>query len=458
MPPSPRPTTSTGSPAELDQPWLDRYGGKISSEWFFPKALQILREAPDVYRAADRLIEAADWVVWQLTGVETRNNCTAGYKALWSADDGFPATPFFEALDPGFGSVVDDKMSRIDRPARRGRRRPERAGRRLDGPPPGIAVAVANVDAHVSVPAAARHRARHAGRDHGHEHLPRRARRRGAGGPGHVRGRRGRGRSRACIGYEAGQAAVGDLFGWFVEHGVPPALPRGRARDAGSASMRSSPKPPRRCGPASPGSSRSTGGTATGPSSSMPTCRACSSGMTLATEAPAIYRALIEATAFGTRVIVDAFEAGGVAVDEVVACGGLPDRNPLLMQIYADVTGRTWRVAASSQTPGARRRRCSRRSRPARPPVATRRSSAAAAAMAHLRDDVYEPDRGAPARSTTSSTREYVRLHDLFGRGGDPAMKTLKRLRASRRSRWPRLARPAHAAAADEDQARGRRA
>src|SRR4029450_3083561 len=77
-------------------------------------------------------------------------------------------------------------------------------------------------------------------------------------------------------------------------------------------------------------------------------------GLTLATEAPDIYRALIESPAFGTRVIIDAFEAGGVAIDSVVACGGLPDRNPLLMQIYADVTGRAWRVAAPRQRPPPR--------------------------------------------------------------------------------------------------------
>ena len=74
-------------------------------------------------------------------------------------------------------------------------------------------------------------------------------------------------------------------------------------------------------------------------------------GMTLATKAPEIYRALLEATAFGTRVIVDAFESAGVPVTRIVACGGLPERNELLMQIYADVTGRAFSVAASAQTP-----------------------------------------------------------------------------------------------------------
>ena len=94
------------------EPWLSRYGGKISSEWFYPKALQILGEAPEIYARAGRLIEAADWIVWQLTGVETRNTCTAGYKAIWSKADGFPSRDYFAALDPRFGNVVDEKMSR----------------------------------------------------------------------------------------------------------------------------------------------------------------------------------------------------------------------------------------------------------------------------------------------------------------------------------------------------------
>ena len=91
---------------ERGEPWLSRYGGKISSEWFFPKALQILNEAPEIYDAADRLIEAADWIVWQLTGVETRNACTAGYKAIWSKQAGFPSPDFFAALHPRMRNIV----------------------------------------------------------------------------------------------------------------------------------------------------------------------------------------------------------------------------------------------------------------------------------------------------------------------------------------------------------------
>jgi L-ribulokinase len=96
----------------LGAPFLDRYGGKISSEWFFPKAWQILDEDPEIYKAADRMLEAADWVVWQLTGVETRNTCTAGYKAIWSSREGFPEKSFLKELDPRFENMVDEKMSR----------------------------------------------------------------------------------------------------------------------------------------------------------------------------------------------------------------------------------------------------------------------------------------------------------------------------------------------------------
>jgi L-ribulokinase len=109
--------------------WLPRYGGKISSEWFFSKALQILDEAPAVYHAADRLIEAADWIVWQLTGNETRNVCTAGYKAMHQ-DGRFPDRAYFEALHPDFADVVDEKMSRELQPAGRQRGRAQRARRR----------------------------------------------------------------------------------------------------------------------------------------------------------------------------------------------------------------------------------------------------------------------------------------------------------------------------------------
>ncbi len=407
------------------EPWLDRYGGKISSEWFFPKALQILREAPLVYDAADRLIEAADWIVWQLTGVETRSSCTAGYKALWSAEDGFPDVRFFGALDPRFARVVDDKMSRsIARLGTPAGGLSERAAG-WTGLRPGIAVAVANVDAHVSAPAAS------------------------VTGPGTLVAIMGTSICHIVLadsapaipgmcgvvrdgvvpgrfGFEAGQASVGDLFGWFVTHGVP-AIYHERARSSGSSVHEVLEAD---AGGLRPGESGLLALDWWNGNRSILVDADLSGlliGMTLATQPAEIYRALLEATAFGTRVIIDAFEAGGVAIDRVVACGGLPERNRLLMQIFADVTGRTWRQAASAQTPALGSAMfaavAAGEAAGGYPDIA-----AAAGRMAHLRDEVFEPI-DANVAVYDRLYAEYVRLHDLFGRGADPVMKTLKAIR-----------------------------
>ena len=364
-------------------------------------------------------------MVWQLTGVETRNNCTAGYKALWSADEGFPEPSFFEALEPGFGTVVDDKMSRAITSigTRAGALSEQAAG--WMGLPPGIAVAVANVDAHVSVPAATVTRpgtlVAIMGTSICHVVL--------AGAAPAIPGMCGvveDGVIPGYYGYEAGQAAVGDLFGWFVEHGVPPAYNEAaRARGVSVHDVLAEAAAALR-----PGASGLLALDWWNGNRSVLVDADLSGvllGMTLTTDAAEIYRALIEATAFGTRVIIDAFESGGIAIDGVVACGGLPDRNPMLMQIYADVTGRSWRVAASSQTPALGSAMFAAvAAGPDSGGYATIED--AAHAMAHLRDVRYDPN---PANRDVYDAlyAEYVRLHDLFGRGGDPALKTLKQIR-----------------------------
>ena len=408
------------------QPWLDRYGGKISSEWFFSKALQILDEAPEVYAAADRLIEAADWVVWQLTGSETRNACTAGYKAMWSKRDGFPDRAYFEALDPRFATVVETKM----------RRELSHAGERAGGLSveaaewtglrPGTAVAVANVDAHVAVPAST------------------------VTGPGTMvmimgtstchmvlsRDERTVPGMCGCVedgiipgyfGYEAGQSCVGDHFEWFVEQGLPEAyLAEARTRGIDIHTLLQEKAGRQRVGESGLialdwwNGNRSVlvdaevGGLLV--------------GMTLATTPEEIYRALIEATAFGTRVIIETFEANGVPVREVVACGGLAEKSPMILQIYADVTGRTFRISASDQTPALGSAMFGAVAAGA---AAGGHASIedAARAMARLKDRAYEP---IPANHEVYDVlyREYVRLHDTFGRGENDVMKVLRGLRA----------------------------
>jgi L-ribulokinase len=405
--------------AERGEPWLPRYGGKISSEWFFAKALQILDEAPGVYERADRLIEAADWVVWQLTGVETRNNCTAGYKAIWSKRDGFPPDAYFAALDPRFEHVVDEKLSRrIASIGDQAGGLTERAAA-WTGLRPGTPVAVANVDAHVSAPAATVTEpgtmVMIMGTSICHILLGDRS--------AFVEGMCGvveDGVVPGLHGFEAGQSAVGDIFAWFAETCVPPQYHAGDVHatlEAEAAKLR-------------PGESGLLALDWWNGNRSVLVDADLTGllvGQTLATRPPEIYRALIEATAFGTRVIIEAFESAGVPVDAVVACGGLPERNKLLMQIYADVTGRELSVAASQQTPalgaamfGAVAAGSARGGYDSIVEASQR--------MAHLRDESYAP-RPLDHAVYDELYAEYRRLHDHFGRGGDPVMERLKELR-----------------------------
>jgi len=411
---------------ERGENFLGRYGGKISSEWFFPKAWQILDEAPEIYAAADRLIEAADWVIWQLTGVETRNACTAGYKAIWSKREGFPAREFFAALDPRLADIVDEKMSRTILPqgARAGGLTPQMAEKL--GLEPGTAVAVANVDAHVAVPAATvvtpNKMVMVMGTSicHlvlGEEQLE-------------VEGMCGvveDGILPGFYGYEAGQSAVGDIFGWYVDQGVP-ARYVDEARKRGINLHQLLEEKASKLAPGESGLLAIDWWNGNRSVLVDADLTGVILGMTLATTPEEIYRALIEATAFGTRVIIDAFESKGLAIEELYACGGLPERNQLLMQIYADVTGRNIKVARSSQTPALGSAMFGAvAAGPEAGGYAT--ITEAAARMAGLKDVVYRPD---PDRAVIYEElyREYVQLHDYFGRGPNDVMKRLKALRA----------------------------
>jgi L-ribulokinase len=411
---------------KLDQKWLDKYGGKISSEWFFSKTLQILSEAPEIYHSADRLLEAADWVVWQLTGVETRNSCTAGYKAMWSKREGFPPDEYFAALDPRLEKVIDTKMTRTITPIgqRAGGLTPLAAA--WTGLMPGTAVAVANVDAHVAVPAAT---VTETGRMvmimgtsichmvlGSDEHLV-------PGICGYVED----GIIPGLFGYEAGQSCVGDHFAWFVENCVPARYEEeAKERDIDIHQLLEE-----KAARLNPGESGLLALDWWNGNRSVLVdvdLTGLLLGATLATKPEEIYLALIEATAYGTRVIVEAFQKNGVPVKEMVACGGLPEKNKLLMQIYADVTGRELKVTASKQTPALGSAMFGA--------VAAGKAAGgydtifdAAQYMARLKDEVFKP---IPANQKVYDQLyvEYLRLHDYFGRGENNVMKTLKGIKA----------------------------
>ncbi|MGE5602138.1 MAG: ribulokinase, partial [Nitrososphaerales archaeon] len=327
--------------------FLQRYGGKISSEWFVPKAWQILDEAPDIYAAADRLIEAADWVVWQLTGRETRNLTMAGYKGIWSKEHGFPPNAFFRALDPRLEHLVDEKLSRdISELGQKAGALTEQAAA-WTGLRPGTAVAIASADAHVAVPAAT---VKEAGRmviimGTSNCHMLLGTEERVVPGMcGYVQG----GIIPGFYGYEAGQCCVGDHFAWFTENCVPAAYEL-EARSRGIGIHELLEEKARQLKPGESGLLALDWWNGNRSVLVDVDLTGMMLGMTLLTKPEEIYRALIEATAYGTRVIIEAFQNHDVPVHEIVASGGLPDRNKLLLQIYADVTGPPIRVAGSHQ-------------------------------------------------------------------------------------------------------------
>ena len=404
----------------MGQKWLPLYGGKISSEWFFSKALQILQESPELYRAADRILEAADWVIWQLCGVETRSVCIAGYKAMMQ-DDGYPPREYFAALHPDFADIVDTKMTRefAALGGRAGGLTAQAAA--WTGLREGTAVAVANVDAHVTMPAVKATRpgvmtiimgTSSCHMLNGDSAQP------VEGMCGVVRD----GIIPGLYGYEAGQSGVGDIFAWFVNHAVPPEYheaAKAAGLDLHAYLEREAAK--QKVG--------EHGLIAldwwNGNRSTLVDVELSGLlvGATLATRAPDIYRALIEATAFGTRVIIEAFEGRGVPVTELVAAGGLPEKNALLRQIYADVTGRTFKLAGSAQAPALGSAMHAAVAAGVFPDI-----HAAADVMGKLKDEVVTPNLANKA-AYDALFADYKTLYDTFGRGANDVMKRLKATR-----------------------------
>jgi L-ribulokinase len=401
------------------EPWIARYGGKISAEWQFAKGLQLLEEDPDIYQRAERWIEAADWIIWQLCGTETRNACTAGYKGIWQ-DGHYPSREFLAALNPHFAGFADDKLAHPVSPlgARAGSLTGQAAA--WTGLPEGIAVAVGNVDAHVTPPAANAIAAGqmviimgtsncHVMNSTALAEVPGMC---GVVDGGIVAGR---------WGYEAGQTGVGDIFAWFADHAVPAPYTEEAARrgmsvhDLLSAEAAAQPA----------GAHGLIALDWLNGNRSVLVDHHLSgvvAGLTLATRAPDIYRALIESTAFGTRVIIDAFEAAGIGVSELVIAGGLA-ANELIMQVYADVTRRPLGLVSSGQGPALGSAIHAAVAAGVYPDV-----PAAAAAMGSHRPAVYAPG-PASADVYDDLYAEYVTLHDYFGRG---ANEVLHRLRAMR--------------------------
>lgn len=415
----PQADTINETARERGEPWLARYGGKISAEWQYAKALQLLDEEPELYQRAGRWIEAADWIVWQLCGSETRNACTAGYKGIWQ-DGRYPSRDFLAALHPGFAGFADELLAHpvSQLGGRAGSLTAQAAA--WTGLPEGIAVAVGNVDAHVTPPAADAiapgqmtlimgTSTCHVMNGTTLAEVP--------GMCGAVDG----GITAGRWGYEAGQTGVGDIFAWFADHAVPPEYRDQAARQGVSVHDLLSAEAARQ--PA--GAHGLVALDWLNGNRSVLVDHHLSgvvAGLTLATRPPDIYRALVESTAFGTRVIIDAFEAAGVPVRELVIAGGLL-RNEFIMQVYADVTRRQLSLIGSAQGPALGSAIHAAVAAGAYPDV-----PAAAAAMGRCRPAGYTPD-PASADVYDELYAEYLRLHDYFGRGGNDVLHRLRALR-----------------------------
>jgi L-ribulokinase len=328
---------------ERNEAWLARYGGIIGIEWFFPKVLETLAHAPEAYAAAEVWLEAGDWLVWQLVDRSypksspdylVRSTCQAGYKAMWNAETGYPTGDYFAAVDPGLANVLDKLPGRLLPPGARAGGLSASAAEAL-GLRAGIPVSAAVIDAHAGVPGAGvadpATMVLVMGTSSCHmmnsqiERLV----------PG-VAGVVAEGILPHDYGYETGQASVGDAFAWLANtvggshaelNQLAASLPPGSGGVLALDWLNGCRTPLM--------DGRLSGAFV---------------GLTLNTKPEQMYRALLEATAFGVRWIVETLREGGVPVERFVASGGLPGKSPLLMQIYADVLGQEIALAESDQS------------------------------------------------------------------------------------------------------------
>jgi len=386
--------------------YLAKCGGTYSSEWFFSKILHCLRTAPDVFDAAHTWVECADWVPAMLTGTEAPDKltvgvCAAGHKAMYNDNwGGYPDAEFLGALDPKLGALrarLRPKAFAIDRAV--GGLTADWAAR--TGLPGGIPVATGAFDAHL-----------------------------GGVGSGIAPGTLVKiigtstcdmmvvpvGQALADVpglcgivngsilpgyyGLEAGQSAVGDIFNWWVNYIQPMGQKLShKALDAEAMKIK-------------PGESGLLALDWNNGNRTILVDQRLTGllvGQTLYTTPAEVYRALIEATAFGALTIINRFEEYGVKVDQIVNCGGIAEKSPITMQIYADVTGRPMKISRSAQT-------CALGAAIAGAVVAGAypNCEAAQAAMTGLKPKVYTPN------ATNHETYKelyvlYRKLHDAFG-------------------------------------------
>ncbi len=344
--------------AKKDHPeYLRRCGGRYSSEWFFAKILHLARTDPEVYEASASFVEFADFIPALLTGNLQPNRilrsiCAAGHKALYCSKwNGLPSEKFLVFLDRKFKGLRSRLYEKAYPAGERAGNLSKEWAKRLNLKE-GIAISVGAFDAHIGAVGAGV-------RENGlvkvlgtstcdlmvfpTEDEPKLE---------EIEGMCGLAESSiipGLTGLEAGQSAVGDIFAWFTKNLVP----ENYARIADSKKIGLQTYLSKKAVLLKPGESGLLALDWNNGNRSILVDQKLTGlliGQTLATTPEEIYRALIEATGFGAKIIVDQIENSGEKISEVVACGGIPIKNPFLMQVYSDILNRPIRIAASEQT------------------------------------------------------------------------------------------------------------
>lgn len=403
------------------EPFMKYYSGLISSEWMLPKCWEVARHAPTVYAATDIFIDAGDWIVHQITGRFTRNSCAAGYKGLWNSDLGFPSKDFLGALDPAIRDLDEKWLKNIVSPGQRAGQVSEAFADR-SGLIETTPVSAAIIDAHSGVAGMGVCREGPVslimGTSTCHMVLSRKLRL-FEGYAGVVKD----GIIPGFYGYESGQSAVGDIFGWFAKDFLNTEFDEISAK---AAALK-------------PGESGLValdwlnGNRSVLMNSDL---TGMVLGLTLDSRPEEVYRTWIEGTAFGTRQIIETHESAGIPVTELVACGGLV-KDPMIMQVYSDVTGLPVKVAASSQAVAlgaailGALASSDAGTEPQAAPSAVDRSSMTEEVIARMTQppaEVYHPD--PTAKSVYDRLYAvYLHAHDHFGRENPEIMKRLKEIK-----------------------------
>lgn len=410
---------------ERGEKWVSLYGGKISCEWMIPKVLETIHKAPEVYDAADRYMEALDWIIWNLTGEESRSACGAGYKAFYHHEMGYPGEDFYRELHPSMEKLIEEKLNAPIKGVGScaGYLTSEMAEKL--GLAEGTAVATGIIDAHAAVVGSGISKPGTmmiiVGTSSCHMLLSEKE----AGIPG-VAGIVKDGIMPGYFAYEAGQCCVGDHFDWFVKNCVPASYVEEAAEKGCSVHELLTEK---------------LSGYDAGQSGLIAldwfngvrsplmdfNLNGMMIGMNLQTKPEEMYLALIEATAYGTRMIIDSFENAGVPVEEIVLGGGIPKKNAMLVQVYADICRRNIRIASSANASalGAAILGIAAADEMV---SGYHNANEAAAKLGKIEADIYRPNEK-NALVYDKLYAEYQALHEYFGKGMNDVMKRLNQMR-----------------------------